>query len=203
MDTSPLKTCYECQIPQMLSAFNRNKNSTDGRRSQCRACQKKESVRYHASHKQQARDYYIAHRETIIARSARSQAMNPKAAKARKKKWASLHPEVHRAKEVRRRANKRNAPLNDLTAEQFAEIQAAYNFRCVYCPPNCWRCAHKRHKLTIDHITPLIAGGSNTVHNIVPACLSCNVKKHKGPAPVPIQPLLLTIAPCRSPRASS
>jgi len=95
----------------------------------------------------------------------------------------------------RRRSRIRNAPINDLTAAQWREIKAAYGYRCVYCG-----CKPKR--LTMDHITPLSRGGSNTASNIVPACKPCNDKKHNGAILKPIQPVLLLLAPPRQPQVA-
>jgi len=84
----------------------------------------------------------------------------------------------------RRRARKKQAPVNDLTAAQWSTIKAAYGHRCVYCQ-------RKMQHLTQDHITPLSKGGSHTVQNVVPACASCNSKKGAGAILTPVQPLLL------------
>jgi 5-methylcytosine-specific restriction endonuclease McrA len=96
------------------------------------------------------------------------------------------NPEKAIATGQRRRAHKLAAPINDLTAAQWKAIKAAYGFRCVYCH-------RKTARLTMDHITPLSKGGSHTFSNIVPACTSCNSKKHDGPVLVPVQPLLFVI----------
>jgi hypothetical protein len=116
--------------------------------------------------------------------------------------YAKAHPEKRAEIGRRRRARKKNAAICDLTDAQWQEIQAAYNYRCVYCPPDCWRCRQKKHKLTQDHLTPLNDHGDHTVANIVPACGPCNSRKHTGPPPVAVQPLLLTIAPSRKPSSS-
>jgi len=87
----------------------------------------------------------------------------------------------------RRRAAKLNAPICDFTPEQWIEVQNAFQHCCAYCE-------QPFTKLEIEHITPLSKGGSHTLHNIVPACRSCNAKKHRNAVPCPIQPLLLTIA---------
>lgn len=75
----------------------------------------------------------------------------------------------------RRRFRKANAPVNDLTARQWAQIKTAYGFRCAYC--------QKRRKLTMDHVVALSKGGSHTASNIVPACGPCNSSKGNRPAP--------------------
>ena len=50
---------------------------------------------------------------------------------------------------------------------------------------------------TWRYLTPLFKGGSHTFSNIVPACGRCNSSKGTNPPPVPVQPLLLTLAPSR------
>ena len=92
-----------------------------------------------------------------------------------------------------RRALERGATVRDFTAAQWLAMQEQYNHRCVYCPPNCWRCQRKRHALTQDHIVPFSKGGNHTWSNIVPACKSCNSKKHTGPILSPVQSLLFLL----------
>ena len=85
---------------------------------------------------------------------------------------------------ARRRARLANALINDLTAEQWEIIKEIYGHRCVYC-------GKKSKRLTQDHLTPISHQGSHTFSNVVPACKSCNSKKHAGPVLCPVQPLLL------------
>ena len=92
-----------------------------------------------------------------------------------------------------RRALERGATVRDFTAAQWLAMQEQYNHRCVYCPPNCWRCQRKRHALTQDHIVPFSKGGNHTWSDIVPACKSCNSKKHTGPILSPVQSLLFLL----------
>lgn len=128
------------------------------------------------------------------------------------RKWSKQHPEKKRANdrlnrqrhpekqaEIRRAkdARKRHAPINDLSHAQWEEIQAVQDHRCYYCDKRC------KGQLTQDHIIALIKGGSHTVSNVIGACRSCNSKKHTGAPPVPVQPLLLTIAPARTKRRTS
>lgn len=171
-------------------------------------------------HRARVRAYYASHKEELAASQRAKVAANPEKARAYSKAMYQKHIEKRRAhlrhrrktqREVilaqnrrylarhpgrgaefsqRRRARTKHAPVNNLTAAQWAEIKAAYGHRCVYC-------GSKGHQLTQDHITPLSRGGSHTVSNIVPACRSCNSRKYIGDVLTPIQPLLLTIVPGR------
>jgi len=98
------------------------------------------------------------------------------------KDWGRRNPDKAYAKKQRRRFRLANVN-NDLTAEQWAGIQRAFNYRCAYCG--------RRAKLTQDHVTPISHGGHHTLSNIVPACSSCNSSKHTGPPPRPVQTLLI------------
>lgn len=101
-----------------------------------------------------------------------------KAYKAKNRDYFAVH-------ESTRRAQKRNAPIRDLTTAQWQMIQALQKHRCYYCGKRC------KGKLTQDHIVPLSKGGSHTLSNVVGACGACNSKKNDGPPPRPVQPLLL------------
>ena len=136
------------------------------------AIQKKYSTTHPENGRKSAANYRKAHPEKIHA-------------------YLLAHPEIHVAVEARRRAQKKRSPINDFTAAQWKEMQAAYDHRCAYCGKRT-----KGH-LTIDHITPLSKGGPHTASNIVPACRQCNSKKFTGAPLCPVQPLLLTISPSK------
>ena len=125
--------------------------------------------------------YYMANRPTILAKS---------------KVYRTTHLLEILSRNARRRAREKNAPLNDLTHAQWLEIQTAQNHRCYYCGKR------RKGKLTRDHLTPLSKGGAHTLHNVIAVCGSCNSRKGTRPAPMLVQPLLLTVAPKRKPRAS-
>jgi 5-methylcytosine-specific restriction endonuclease McrA len=151
----------------------------------------KEQIRkaiYRANHPEETRAYNITYRaenlESEQARQADWRDENRPRLKAYNKTYRLEHPEETRAKYARRRARKRNAPVSDFTAQQWIEMQAAYDHRCVYCDKRC------KGRLTQDHITPLSKGGSHTASNIVPACSLCNSRKGTKDVPIPIQPLL-------------
>jgi hypothetical protein len=101
------------------------------------------------------------------------------------KLYKQANPDIVQRNNEKRRANKANAPINDLTPAQWRMIQEVQDHCCAYCEKRC------KGKLTKDHITPFEKGGSHTLHNIVAACRSCNSRKHTGPPLKAVQPLLL------------
>src|SRR5262245_5789252 len=96
---------------------------------------------------------------------------------------------------TKRRARMHSVSRNDVTPEQRDIVLAAAHGTCVYCAyynPTCALCPKGAHKgLAVDHITPLVLGGDNTLHNLGACCKSCTSKKRTQPNPVPVQPLLL------------
>jgi 5-methylcytosine-specific restriction endonuclease McrA len=162
---------------------------------------KKQYVQAHAERtKEYRKQYYQANAERISERHKRYDQAHAEHIKERKRqyrqahaehihKWQKQykrsHPELRRASDTKRRARKNGAAISDFTAQQWQDMQAAYDHRCVYC--------HKRYKgkLTQDHITPISKGGNHTYSNIVPACRRCNSSKGTGQAKKLVQPLLL------------
>lgn len=83
--------------------------------------------------------------------------------------WYARNPERVIAYRHNRRARLAGAG-GSFTHLEFIERCAEHNNRCFYCGSAA--------RLTADHVTPLSKGGSNTIDNIVGACLSCNCSKH-------------------------
>lgn len=147
---------------------------------------------YHETHKEQESDYHKDRRlkepEKVraIGRAAQQRLVDkdPDAHQDYVNNWRNGNRAKMAAYARNRRESIENAPINDLTPEQWAMIVNHYGHRCVYC-------GRKMKRLSQDHIIPLSQGGSHTLSNVVPACRSCNSKKHAGPPLVPVQPLLL------------
>ena len=64
--------------------------------------------------------------------------------------------------------------LNTLTSQEWIDILKEYKFRCAYCGKEF----NLFDKPERDHVIPISKGGNNIKENIVPACRSCNSKKH-------------------------
>lgn len=86
------------------------------------------------------------------------------------RRFRRLNPGAKAVIEQKRKAAKRRCPGSGVTRAQWAMILDAYGHRCAYCAAT--------GKLTMDHVDPLAKGGAHDVANVVPACGSCNSRKH-------------------------
>lgn len=134
---------------------------------------------YNTGHGKEARRAY--NKKRIMAWSEAEKQAN----RARVAAWEKAHPERARASKAIRLARRRmliQAALNTLTQDQWEMVVAVCKGRCVYCG---------KREATMDHLTPYTRGGDNTLHNVLPACKSCNSRKWAGPVLKPVQPFLL------------
>jgi 5-methylcytosine-specific restriction endonuclease McrA len=154
-------------------------------------------------HRDRIREYhrarYLLSREAFIARAAKWKKENPEAARASAARSRAKHGDEHRAaarERARRnyaadpqkfkdrfntwaqssrgrawftdnRARRRGAPF---TEEALAWVESLVDPLCTYCgePAN-----------SIDHIVPIINGGTSERENLTPACMDCNRRKSK------------------------
>lgn len=162
------KICKKCGSDEI--ATKKDVHCRLGYTWECKACDRERSRKYYEKNPERCKEYVRRCREK-----------NPERRKEYNRKYREQNPEVGREVKARRRARKRGV-VSTLTAAQWREIQLRFDHRCAYCG--------ERKKLSRDHVTPLNDFGPHTAHNIVPACQSCNSKKHTGPPLVPVQTLL-------------
>ena len=90
--------------------------------------------------------------------------------KARVRRWVENNPDMRRAQTLKRRSLQKNAAGADYTTAQHIRWRIdLYGGRCYYCGAEAD---------TIDHRIPLVRGGSHWPASLVPACRSCNSRKH-------------------------
>jgi len=177
-------TRYQARKAEFLA---QHKARYEAKREEIRAKQKRYYENNTSKILQQQHTHNKARMSYIVQRNREWRVLHQEHMQQYYREYYLSHKDQYLEHQARRKARLLNAPLNDLTKEQWREIKAAYDYRCVYC-------GHKQAHLTQDHITPLARGGSHTLANVVPACGSCNSRKRLGSPIVPVQPLLLTIA---------
>jgi 5-methylcytosine-specific restriction endonuclease McrA len=94
---------------------------------------------------------------------------------ARSKAWRKANPDralLHaQTWNANRRANKMQAE-GKYTTRAWEALKAMYNYTCLCC-------GRQEPEITLepDHVVPIAKGGTNTIDNIQPLCLSCNRRK--------------------------
>jgi len=85
-------------------------------------------------------------------------------------------PEVKEKSKIQ--THKRRAIIKNLkehfTLSEWETLKAKWDYRCLACGKQA-----PDIKLSPDHIIPLCVGGKNTIDNIQPLCLLCNLRKNK------------------------
>lgn len=117
--------------------------------------------------------YYKNNKHDIIKRTKEWYQENRERILQRAKEYQKINPEIPLRNNHKRRAriagNGGSYEIEELTAK-FNELGNV----CYYCGiPG---------KMVIEHMTPISRGGTNNIDNIVPACSSCNSRKHSKTA---------------------
>ena len=105
------------------------------------------------------KQYYKDHREERLEYAKKH---------ARKKRR-----DANRARSWKKRHEALKLLPNTLTEEEWQELLAAADHRCVYCD----RHEDEVGPMQKDHIIPVSRGGGTTKDNIQPACKHCNARK--------------------------
>lgn len=190
----PHKICNRCGTEKPLTDFYTRNNSLDGHRKECKACflaARKEHYynRPDRSHVlDRMREYSNTRyqndpeRRKYQAKWLKEQRQNNPRIREMHLKWARAYKKRRRQNDrvyflrerIRRhaQAHRRRAIMRasgTYTPEQWGTLCARYDHRCL--------CCNEHRPLTIDHVVPLSQGGSNTIENLQPLCLKCNLRK--------------------------
>ena len=166
------KTCSRCQLTKPVEEFNRTRSRYPSHQycRYCRACQreayKEWAINNHAYKLRQVAKWQVDHREEI-AEYDRKQYLNGK--KERTRQIVRANKERYNTYDRKHRALKANSPGSH-SAKDVESILIKQAGRCNAC--NC-----PMHHYHVDHIIPLVRGGSNGPENLQLLCAFCNVSK--------------------------
>jgi 5-methylcytosine-specific restriction endonuclease McrA len=113
---------------------------------------------------------YLANRPQRLAAAKAWRDANKPAVSARNAAWRKANPLSNRVKAARYRARQAAASGSYTSADVEIAI-ARQDGECVYCGRIIIEAYH------VDHVIPLIAGGSNAASNIQVTCETCNCQK--------------------------
>lgn len=116
--------------------------------------------------------YKEKHREEILQKRRESYENRTEEQIAHDRELRRKYREADKARCHRRRALQRGLEAT-FTPEQWEACKIEFRNVCAYCG--------RAIKLSQDHVVPVVAGGTYTVGNIVPACKRCNSSKSAYP----------------------
>jgi 5-methylcytosine-specific restriction endonuclease McrA len=135
--------------------------------------------------------YYAENREAELEKQRTKRAQNPEKNRALARAWSEAHPE--RAAERTRKWRKENPDTLRLMRRIYRQTRRARNVaagapdpehierllretHCIYCQ-KAFDPTVRSLWLTIDHVVPLVLGGTNASENLFAACNGCNRSK--------------------------
>ncbi len=185
------KYCPQCKEIRCHGCYTRDNKRRDGLDAWCKSCNNARRKAYRETNAEKARQmqerayrknlghyrnyqktYREMHREEINRKRREEKYHATETAKAKQKIYKRTHgKEYRRVACIVRRARKRNVQ-GTYTVAQWRSLKVYYNYTCLCCGKQ-----EPEIKLTVDHVIPLILGGSNSIENLQPLCLSCNSSK--------------------------
>ena len=124
---------------------------------------------------EQAKRYQQENKESRAVYSKEYRKNNKEALRLVKTKWIKENPERARA-HSRVGKHKRRARIAEVggsfTREDIRNLYATQEAKCYYCSISIEEEYH------IDHMTPIVRGGSNDVSNLCLTDPECNMRKH-------------------------
>jgi len=157
-----MKQCTKCETEKSLSEFNKHVRRKSGFRARCKDCTREDT-----------RIYYLSNREDILAREKIKRQQRRDKIAIKRSAWKKDNPDKVRHYSRIRSYKKRMADGTH-TLREWNTLKRRFDFMCLSCEKR-----EPEIKLTVDHIIPIIEGGSNYITNIQPLCGRCNSSKHQ------------------------
>lgn len=149
----PTWTCRKCGKEKPSSEFHRDSKRSSGLHPYCKLCVRAYHDTIAPVLRQRNRDWQQANSEKVVQYS---------------RKWAQNNPIKQRAGQHRRRALVRGSG-GSFTADEWQALCDWFGNKCLACGAL---------KITIDHVVPIVQGGTNGIENLQPLCGSCNASKN-------------------------
>lgn len=168
-----MKKCSKCQQLLTLSQFYKNKARSDGYQNYCKLCGYAASKDYASRHRWQAvvrtRIYQINNPEKTKATKLRTRLKYKDEIAEKSRIYRQAHLKEYAERQHRRRATMQNNGVYLVTDK---ELKKLYSSPCYYCG--------SKDRITLDHIIPIIKGGTHSIGNLIAACKSCNSQKNRN-----------------------
>lgn len=171
------KICSVCGQWESLDCYASATWLSDGLHSQCNKCRNRIVKERRDNNlergRQVGRESYYRNKDARLVNVKEYRLANLEKVREhdreRNKIRYELYPEQRAEYSHARRARLRDAE-GEFTAKEWKALCKKFNHTCLCCGKKC-------KKLSPDHVIPLSRGGSNSIDNIQPLCLTCNLSK--------------------------
>lgn len=166
-----MKTCTKCNQEKSFEDFSKNKQSKDGRHTQCKQCRNKDTraTYWEDPEKERQRNREKYARDPDYLKNWRRK--NPDKVREYHRRYDEKNPEAHVLRTQKYNAKKRGA----LTPE---ELDVSFEYRKAILKDPCFYCGSTTaESYHVDHKFPISKGGDDRWYNLVRACETCNLRK--------------------------
>lgn len=172
------KKCSVCKEWKIMSEeyYYKWNQSKDGFESQCKECKKERQREYQREHKEdnnrRCKEHYYANLERQKKKHNDYKETHREECSDYYKDWCNKDENKKKLQQYNK-----NHRIHDITKTEEEALLKVFNYQCAYC--GITQEEHKkkyRQKLHNDHVDD---EEYNDLRNDVPACKSCNSKKHQ------------------------
>ena len=167
------KTCPRCNVTKPLTEWHKSSKTKDGLQAWCKSCRKEYNKKYEISRSKRTEynrarwekikddPQMVAYRKEWVSKN-RDRLQEYSRSYYRNNRILMLH---HRSNQKARERGYEGI----LSLDDWKLVLSLTDGQCIACEENAAD--------SIDHVLPLVKGGMNTVQNIQPMCIKCNLKK--------------------------
>lgn len=173
-----MKACRKCKIEKSLDSFGKRSREKDGLDYYCKECVNIQSRKYYHEHSERLKPLMTAWRKENLSHVKEYKLGRKERDAKLSSDYYKLHPDKGRERARRRRARKLEngaVPYNDI------DVFERDDLTCQICKEFVDLNLKRPHPLSssIDHIIPLVLGGSDTFENVRASHLRCNLSRPK------------------------
>jgi hypothetical protein len=178
------KKCSICEewLPMIEEFFYKNKSSKrDGFNPYCKKCAKKKSLKYRSENRNQSiqsnKIWKENNRDRYLDGLRAYRQENKEEVQIYTREWQRNNPDKVKGYNKDKQLNKKH----DISKGEWENCKNYFSYRCAYCglPIEEHWVKYKGNVFLGDfHKDHVDDDGANDLSNCVPACKSCNCKKH-------------------------
>jgi 5-methylcytosine-specific restriction endonuclease McrA len=165
-------TCKDCRRPSDEEEARRGRKKWLKHGARIKECRKLQRQTWSEEQKQLQRERERQSAVRCAERVARYQQEYKKnhaaELKAKDKQYRQRTTVAIRARNIRRRTQQANTG-GSYSPSEWRGLCALFDNRCLAC--------NEVKPLTVDHVVPVVLGGSSDIINLQPLCLQCNIRK--------------------------